>query len=139
MQHFLDTYVDADGRVVRHDQGGDTVSEGQAYALLGAVAVGDRDRFERIWRWTRTHLERRSDGLLASHWEDGRVVDPQPAADADLDTARALLLAARRFPNERSYHRQAIEVAAAILEQETVDVAGRPVLVAGPWASTDAP
>ncbi len=36
---FLDTYVDA-GRVVRTDQGGDTVSEGQAYGLL--LAVGRR-------------------------------------------------------------------------------------------------
>jgi endoglucanase len=27
---FLSTYVDADGRVLRHDQGDDVVSEGQA-------------------------------------------------------------------------------------------------------------
>ena len=27
---FLDRYVQDDGRVVRHDQGGDTVSEGRA-------------------------------------------------------------------------------------------------------------
>ena len=31
---FLSRYVDPDGRVVRRDQGGDTVSEGVSYALL---------------------------------------------------------------------------------------------------------
>ena len=62
---FLDRYVDGDGRVVRHDQGGDTVSEGQAYAMLLSVAADDRSRFDRVWGWTRAHL-RRSDGLLRS-------------------------------------------------------------------------
>src|SRR6266571_1756749 len=41
-QAFLDGYIDPDGRVVRRDQGGDTVSEGQSYAMLTAVALGDR-------------------------------------------------------------------------------------------------
>ena len=40
-QKFLDEYVEPDGRVVRHDEGGDVVSEGQAYGMLIAVAVGD--------------------------------------------------------------------------------------------------
>src|SRR5690348_4029051 len=48
---FLDRYMDPDGRVVRHDQGGDSVSEGQAYAMLAAVAIDDRARFARAWRW----------------------------------------------------------------------------------------
>src|SRR4051794_15467154 len=46
---FLDEYVDGDGRVVRRDQGGDTVSEGQAYALLLAAVVDDRTRFDEVW------------------------------------------------------------------------------------------
>ena len=40
-QRFLDDHVDDDGRVVRHDEGGDTVSEGQAYAMLVAVGIDD--------------------------------------------------------------------------------------------------
>ena len=36
-QFFLRRYVDGDGRVVRRDQGGDTVSEGQAYGMLIAA------------------------------------------------------------------------------------------------------
>jgi endoglucanase len=125
---FLDHYLDDDGRVVRHDQGGDTVSEGQAYALLVTALTGDEARFDRTWSWTRAHLQR-GDGLLAWHWQDGRVVDPQPAADADLDAARALALAARRFQRP-ALRAQARRLGAAILRLETRD--GR--LVAGPWA-----
>jgi endo-1,4-beta-D-glucanase Y len=131
-ERFLDGYVDGDGRVVRRDQGGDTVSEGQAYALLLAVARGDARRFDRVWNWTRTHLLR-DDGLLAWHWSGGRVVDPQPAADADLDAARALALAARRF-RRPGYRAAARQLGAAILRNETVQSGGDPVLVAGPWA-----
>jgi len=129
---FLDRYVEDDGRVVRHDQGGDTVSEGQAYALLLAAAEGDEERFARVWRWTREHL-RRPDGLLSWRWADGRVADPEPAADADLDAARALVLAAERFDEPR-YEDEGRALARAIVEHETAPAAGKTVLVAGPWA-----
>lgn len=129
---FLTRYVDPDGRVVRRDQGGDTVSEGQAYALLIAVGVGDHQHFATVWQWTQSHLQR-PDGLLSSTWSGGRVQDPQPAADADLDAARALLLAADRF-GVPSYRTQALRMAAAILREETHPQAGGALLVAGPWA-----
>jgi len=129
---FLGRYVQDDGRVVRHDQGGDTVSEGQAYALLLAVAAGDEEHFARVWDWTRTHL-RRPDGLLAWRWADGHVVDDEPATDADLDAARALLLAGERF-HEPRYRDAARELKRAIVDGETTWAADRTVLVAGPWA-----
>src|SRR6516225_461890 len=61
---FLRQYVDPDGRVVRRDQGNDTVSEGQAYALLLADAAGDQATFARVWSWTRGHLQE-PNGLFA--------------------------------------------------------------------------
>jgi endoglucanase len=130
---FLDRYVAADGRVVRHDQGGDTVSEGQAYALLAAMGIRAERRFRRIWRWTRTHLQR-PDALLAWRWSDGRVVDDEPASDADLDAARALVLAGRRF-SDRGLVSAGVRIGQAVLEREVMRAEhGRPVLVAGPWA-----
>jgi endoglucanase len=129
---FLHRYVDADGRVVRRDQGGDTVSEGQAYAMLLAVATGDRRRFATVWRWTRRNLQR-PDGLLSWHWSGGRVADPQPATDGDLDAARALLLAGRRF-GRPAYRRAGLRIGRGVLAHETTTVGGRLVLVAGPWA-----
>jgi len=137
VDRFFERYVASDGRVVRHDEGGDTVSEGQAYAMLMAVASGDRARFDRVWGWTRENLQR-EDGLLSYLWRDGRVADPEAAADADLDAAHALILAGRRF-GDRSLRRDGLEIASAILSKETVRRHGRRVLVAGPWARSGTP
>ncbi|TML04346.1 MAG: glycoside hydrolase [Actinobacteria bacterium] len=126
---FLDGYVDPGGRVVRRDQGGDTVGEGQAYGMLVAAALGDSARFDRIWGWTQSNLQR-PDGLLAFHWVNGAVRDHQAASDADLDAARALLVAGCRF-NRADLRAAAGRIGRAVLAHET---SGR-VLTAGPWAA----
>ncbi|MEA2394900.1 MAG: endoglucanase, partial [Solirubrobacteraceae bacterium] len=128
---FLTRYVEPSGQVVRRDQGGDTVSEGQAYAMLIAAAIGDRSRFDRVWRWTQGNLQR-PDGLFS--WRPG---DPQSASDADLDIARALLVGAHRF-NRPTLARSAHRVARAIVAGETAKVGRDRVLVAGPWARPEA-
>lgn len=119
-QGFLDEYVEPDGRVVRRDEGGDVISEGQAYGMLIAVAVGDEARFRSIWRWTKTHLLR-ADGVLAWRWADNKVTDDNSAADADLDAARSLVLAGRRF-SAPEFTRDGRRLGVAILENETVAV-----------------
>jgi hypothetical protein len=48
-ERFFAEYVDADGRVVRHDQGGDTVSEGQSYAMQLALGNGDAASYGSAW------------------------------------------------------------------------------------------
>lgn len=149
---FLDHYVEGDGRVVRRDEGGDVVSEGQAYGMLIAVALGDRTRFQHIWTWTKAHL-RRPDGLLSWRWADGHVTDPNSASDADLDTARALLLAGRRF-GDTALSDEGKQLGGQILRLETVEAgattpppgdavpAGQwivgpgPITVAGNWATS---
>ncbi len=151
-QKFLDEYVEPDGRVVRRDEGGDVVSEGQAYGMLIAVAVGDETRFRSIWKWTKTNL-RRADGLLAWRWADNKVTGVNSAADADLDAARSLVLAGRRF-NAPELTKDGRRLGVAILQTETVAVgtgvapssdvnppgtwvagSGR-ILVGGNWART---
>jgi endoglucanase len=129
---FLDRYLDPDGRVVRRDQGNDTVSEGQAYAMLAAVALVDRTRFDAAWNWAREHLGR-PDGGLSWHWADGAVVDPEPASDADLDAAHALVLAARQF-GEPAYLDAAARLGRSVLDRAVVDGDRGTVLLAGPWA-----
>ena len=130
-ESFLDTYVAADGRVVRPEDGDDTVSEGQAYALLVAASVGDEETFDHVWAWTRENIQR-PDGLLAWRWESGRVVDWEPASDADLDTIRALLAAADGF-DRPSLREEAARIGASVLESETVAVGNRTYLAAGVW------
>src|SRR4029453_17451683 len=68
------------------------------------------------------------DGLLSWRWADGRVTDREAAADADLDAARARMLAARRFDEPR-YAEDGRALGRAVSEHETA----QSVLVAGPW------
>jgi endoglucanase len=130
---FLDKYVAEDGRVRRIDQGDDTVGEGQAYGMLLAAAIGDEERFDTIWNWTKDNLVR-PDGLISFLWADGKVTDPEPASDADVDAARALLVASCRF-KRTELKDEALKLASAILSLETSSFQGSPVLVAGPWAA----
>ena len=132
---FLDRYVQPDGSVVRHDEGGDVVSEGQAYAMLVAVAIGDEQRFRAVWSWAKTHLLR-SDGVMSWHWNAGSIVDFNSATDADLDAARALLIAGQRF-GAVDLTVDGRQLSDAALAYDTVSVGpgtGR-VVTAGDWVT----
>jgi endoglucanase len=130
---FLDTYTTDGGRIQRTDQGGDTVGEGQAYGMLAAAAVHDQQRFTRIWSWTKANMLR-SDGLLAFRWANGHVQDPQAAADADLDAARALLVASCAF-GRSDLRNAAVSIGRSVLAHETANAGSTAVLMAGPWAA----
>jgi len=88
-------FLQPDGRVVDPGQGGISHSEGQAYGLVLAQAMGDREAFERIEGWTRGTLASRQDALMAWAWRDGSVADWRNATDGDLLRACALLRAER--------------------------------------------
>ena len=130
---FLSGYVESDGRVTRRDEGGDTVSEGQAYAMLVAAALNDRQHFTTVWAWTKRNLAR-EDGLLAWRWKDGQVVDNASASDADLDAARALVIAAAAFGDDQ-LKGEGVRLATAVLDKETIMTDVGRVLVAGSWAN----
>jgi endoglucanase len=129
---FLERYLQPSGRIARADDGDDTVSEGQAYGMLLAVALGDEQRLRHLWAWTDEHLQR-DDGLLAWRWADGGIVDHEAAADADLLAAAALALAGDRF-GDADLTADARLINDAVLAHEVVTLGTSPVLVAGPWA-----
>ena len=133
---FLADWVDSDGRVVRRDQGDDTVSEGQAYGMLIAVGVEDEDAFDSIWTWTKQNLQR-TDGLLAWQW-DGKVIDMEPASDADLDAARALVLAGQKF-DRPDLTEEGNTHAALVMDRMTVQTAAGRILLPGVWAAATEP
>ena len=130
---FLSGYVLPNGRVARPDQGNDTVSEGQAYGLLLAEATGKPAEFGRIWQWTRDHLQLPS-GLFAFHANaKGNLLSTEPATDADLLIAWALLR--YQGPDAAARHAAGQRVAAAVLAREVAyGPDDMPVLAAGPWA-----
>jgi len=120
--------------VVRHDQGGDVVSEGQAYGLLISELAGSADTTRTIWSWTAKHLQR-TDGLLSWHADsNGDVLDKESASDADTLAAYALLRYAG--PDADTLHADGRRIADGVLAHESVQVSGAPVIAAGPWAIT---
>ena len=65
-------YYIQDGRVMRPSNDFDTVSEGQAYAMLRACWQSDRETFDAVYRWTEQNLSREKshgDNLLS--WRFG--------------------------------------------------------------------
>ena len=131
---FLSTYVNSTGAVIRRDQGGDVVSEGQAYGMLIAELAGRPAEVRRIWSWTSTHLLL-PNGLLAYHaTAAGVLLSHQAATDADTLAAYALLR--YRGPQAGALHAAGLRLAAAVLRGETVPgLSGTPVPTAGPWAN----
>ena len=140
-------FITEDGRVVRRDQDGDTVSEGQAYAMLRAAWMDDRATFDRVWAWTRAHLGREGrpwPALMAWRWalepdRGGYVSDWSVAPDADTDIALSLLLAADAWPGSAGrarahYLEEARAILRDLIELTAVDESGARVLLAGEWA-----
>ncbi|MCA9408951.1 MAG: endoglucanase [Candidatus Omnitrophica bacterium] len=140
-QAYKQTFI-RDGRVLR-PKNDDTVSEGQAYAMLRAIVMDDQETFNELYRFTEEHLSRRqnfSDHLLAWQWKNGTVYDWMPATDADVDYALSLILAHRKWkPHNESkleaYDIKASQILKDILQFETKVIDGRRYLL--PWIVKD--
>lgn len=123
-------FILSTGQVIRPENGNDTVSEGQAYAMLFAVTVGDKTTFDSCFAWTEQNLSRLlpgstpyggPDNLLAWHWTlPGGVQSDgwNAATDADEDYAYALLLAYEKW-GQSNYLSKAQAVISDILNKET--------------------
>lgn len=97
---YIKYFIGEDGRVSRPLEK-DTVSEGQAYAMLRAAWMRDKIVFDKCYRWTEEHLSRRKekkDDLLAWRWQSGQVIDWMPASDAMVDYALSLIFADALWP-----------------------------------------
>lgn len=132
-------FIDSNGRVMRIKDN-DTVSEGQAYAMLRAAWMGEKDVFDRCYLWSEKNISRiktKSDNLLAWHWKDGKVTDWMPASDADIDYAFSLILAHNKWPGNapagaEDYLIKAKAVLMDILELETYSAPGSRLYLL-PW------
>jgi endo-1,4-beta-D-glucanase Y len=127
-ERFVERHVRPDGRVVD-----DTAShsEGQGIGMLLAAHYRDRQRFERMWRWTRDNLAVREDGLLAWRWEPQRgVTDRNNASDGDLLVAWALVRASAQWES-REYLAAGTALARAVREKLTRPSGRGPVLLPG--------
>ncbi len=113
-------------------------TESQSYALLQAMDVDDTETFDRVWAWTKRHLQR-SDGLFS--WKftgtsGGAAVidDANSATDADTDIAYALLQAGTRWQRPQ-YVQDALPIIQGIWDKETALTGTGRHLTAGNWAA----
>lgn len=100
-EKFANAHIQADGRVIDHNAGGLSTSEGQSYALFFSLVAGDKERFDQILKWTNNNLAQGDLGNNLPAWKWGRhsdgewhVLDANPASDADLWIAYSLFHAA---------------------------------------------
>lgn len=101
-------------RVQRPENNNDTVSEGQAYGMLAAVSVNDRNTFDQLWNYAQRYLDAR--GLM--NWQissSGSVIGSNAATDADEDMAYALMLADQKWGGYSSAAKSMIN---AIMDNE---------------------
>ncbi|HKF49705.1 MAG TPA: cellulose synthase complex periplasmic endoglucanase BcsZ [Terracidiphilus sp.] len=123
-------FIDEQGRVIDHQAGDRTTSEGQAYALFFALVDNDRARFDKLIDWTQNNIAAGNLGAHLPGWLWGKAADGQwkmldanPASDADCWIAYTLVEAGRlwKTPGYALLGRQMMVMIAA---QEVADLPG---------------
>jgi len=110
---------------------GGVVSEGIGYGMLLAAGMNDQPLFDNLWKYYQDHLDK--NGLM--NWSVGLCDSPgnnnaNAATDGDLDTAMALIQAAKRWPGG-AYLASAQALTGKIAQFETEDCNGRRILKPG--------
>jgi endoglucanase len=123
-------FIDPQGRVIDPQGDARTTSEGQAYALFFALAANDRPCFDRVLNWTQANL---AAGDLQTHlpawlWgknKDGewKTLDPNPASDADIWMAYALVEAGRLWKHP-AYTSMGRALMSQVARTEVADLPG---------------
>jgi len=142
-EKYKQQFINKDGRVIDYTQNGITTSEGQSYAMLRAVWLGDKPTFDSVWHFTSTSMKRPNDNLFGWRW--GQRQDKSygfisgggdnSAADADSDIAFSLILASRRWNNPK-YEDQAKNILKDLWNIETATAGQKRYLIAGNWAQS---
>lgn len=79
----------------------DVRSEGMSYGMMIAVQLDQREPFDRLWKWAKTHMAH-PDGPRAGYfaWQcrtDGTQIDPGSASDGEEWFTMALFFASHRW------------------------------------------
>ncbi|HEY2468669.1 MAG TPA: cellulose synthase complex periplasmic endoglucanase BcsZ [Terracidiphilus sp.] len=127
---YISGFVDNQMRVIDHDAGDRTTSEGQAYGMFFALVANDRSHFDGLLRWTEHNLGAGdlSANLPAWLWGHDQnnqwgVLDKNSASDADIWMAYTLLEAGKAW-NEPRYTKIGTALARNIAAQEVANVPG---------------
>ncbi len=115
-------------KIIRPENGNDTVSEGIAYGMLIGVFMDDQPLFDALWTYAKAHPSPKNDGLMTFCIPAGAssCSGNGSATDADEDMAYALLMASKQWTSG-TYGSDAITMIGNIYTHE---VSGN-VLLAG--------
>jgi endo-1,4-beta-D-glucanase Y len=133
---YIAGFMDNQVRVIDHNTGDRTTSEGQAYGMFFSLVANDRSHFDSLLHWTEQNL---AEGDLTAHlpaWLWGRdtnnhwgVLDSNSASDADIWMAYTLLEAGVAW-NEPHYRQLGLALAQQIAKEEVIQVPGLGAMVA---------
>lgn len=133
---YVAGFMDNQVRVIDHDAGDRTTSEGQAYGMFFALVANDRAHFDELLHWTELNLAEGdlSANLPAWLWGHGSdnkwgVLDKNSAADADVWIAYTLLEAGRAW-NDPRYTKIGMALADRIAATEIITVPGLGTVIA---------
>jgi endoglucanase len=129
---FMDNQV----RVIDHDAGDRTTSEGQAYGMFFALVANDRAHFDRLLRWTEQNLAAGDLSANLPAWLWGHnaknqwgVLDKNSASDADIWMAYTLFEAGKAWDEPR-YTKIGSALAHRVAAAEVVQIPGLGTVVA---------
>jgi endoglucanase len=129
-EQYTQRFMDGQGRIIDHDAGERTTSEGQSYALFFALVANDHARFDKLLHWTEENLAggNLTERLPAWSWGQSPngswgVLDSNSAADSDLWIAYSLLEAGRLW-HEPRYTQLGSSLANRIAHEEVALVPG---------------
>lgn len=126
-------YMTADGRIRDTSNNDVSHTEGQGFAMLLAVFYDDHSTFDRLWRWTETHLANTENGLFFWRYDPKAaqpVTDKNNASDGDTLIAWALLRAGNKW-HDAAYLKQSEAIQRAIVTHNVVTFADRTLLLPG--------
>jgi endo-1,4-beta-D-glucanase Y len=106
-------------KVIRPENGGDTVSEGIGYGMLIGVFMNDKPMFDTLWTFAKAHFHG-NNGLMT--WcvpsgKSGSCSGSGSATDGDEDMGYALLMASKQWPGG-SYSSDAMTLIKNILAHD---------------------
>ncbi len=105
-------------KIIRPENGNDTVSEGIGYGMLMGVFMNDQPMFDTLWSYAKSHNDGR--GLMTWCIPGGAnsCSGGNSATDGDEDMAYALLMASKQWPSKASYASDATSLINAIMQYE---------------------
>lgn len=139
-KYYKKTFISNDGRVIDPQRASVSTSEGQAYAMMRAVLMKDKEYFDKTYNWAKYNLQHKNDKLFAWLWGQKNpgeqremeymIIDQNCASDADAEIAISLVFAYWIW-GQGNYLDDALHIINDIWDKETVEIKGERILAAG--------